>query len=184
MPEGNTQYKDHVRAAREWLGRAENSLEQDDHIRGDLDVMLAQAELQRAQEMDEGALRRRWLRRLLPAGTAAILAGIAWGLWPAEPETPPGEAVMAAAPAPLARQEETVFVSPEQKIGERVSTNESGRAEPAGTVVSFKGNRVRQSPAFIKRPLILGGLIFEKKDVSSPGLHGRIDREFHIDVGD
>lgn len=125
MPEGNTQYKDHVRAAREWLGRAENSLEQDDHIRGDLDVMLAQAELQRAQEMDEGALRRRWLRRLLPAGTAAILAGIAWGLWPAEPETPPGEAVMAAAPAPLARQEETVFVLPEQKIGERVSDAEA-----------------------------------------------------------
>ena len=124
MPEGNTQYKDHVRAAREWLGRAENSLEQDDHIRGDLDVMLAQAELQRAQEMDEGALRRRWLRRLLPAGTAAILAGIAWGLWPAVPETPPGDAGMTAASAPLVRQEGTVFVSPEQKIGERVSIAE------------------------------------------------------------
>ena len=87
-----TKYQEHVRAAREWLGRAEDSLAQEDHIRGDLDVMLAQAELQRATEVGEGHARRRWLRRLLPAGAAALVAALVWGAWPSAPpldERPP-----------------------------------------------------------------------------------------------
>ena len=118
-----TKYKEHVRAAREWLGRAEDSLEQEDHIRGDLDVMLAQAELQRAQETEEGRVRRRWLGRLLPAGAAALVAALVWGLWPSVPaplsERPsvmpaaePGEAgsasVPAAAATPMAIEPSTV----------------------------------------------------------------------------
>lgn len=118
-----TKYKEHVRAAREWLGRAEDSLEQEDHIRGDLDVMLAQAELQRAQETEEGRVRRRWLGRLLPAGAAALVAALVWGLWPSVPapliERPsvmpaaePGEAgsasVPAAAATPMAIESSTV----------------------------------------------------------------------------
>ena len=118
-----TKYKEHVRAAREWLGRAEDSLEQEDHIRGDLDVMLAQAELQRAQETEEGRVRRRWLGRLLPAGAAALVAALVWGLWPSVPapliERPsvmpaaePGEAgsasVPAAAATPMAMESSTV----------------------------------------------------------------------------
>ena len=118
-----TKYKEHVRAAREWLGRAEDSLEQEDHIRGDLDVMLAQAELQRAQETEEGRVRRRWLGLLLPAGAAALVAALVWGLWPSVPapliERPsvmpaaePGEAgsasVPAAAATPMAIESSTV----------------------------------------------------------------------------
>lgn len=118
-----TKYKEHVRAAREWLGRAEDSLEQEDHIRGDLDVMLAQAELQRAQETEEGRVRRRWLGRLLPAGAAALVAALVWGLWPSVPapliERPsvmpaaePGEAGSASVPAaavtPMAIEPSTV----------------------------------------------------------------------------
>ena len=118
-----TKYKEHVRAAREWLGRAEDSLEQEDHIRGDLDVMLAQAELQRARETEEGRVRRRWLGRLLPAGAAALVAALVWGLWPSVPapliERPsvmpaaePGEAgsasVPAAAATPMAIESSTV----------------------------------------------------------------------------
>ena len=118
-----TKYKEHVRAAREGLGRAEDSLEQEDHIRGDLDVMLAQAELQRAQETEEGRVRRRWLGRLLPAGAAALVAALVWGLWPSVPapliERPsvmpaaePGEAgsasVPAAAATPMAIESSTV----------------------------------------------------------------------------
>ena len=118
-----TKYKEHVRAAREWLGRAEDSLEQEDHIRGDLDVMLAQAELQRAQETEEGRVRRRWLGRLLPAGAAALVAALVWGLWPSVPAplidrpsvmpaAEPGEAgsasVPAAAATPMAIESSTV----------------------------------------------------------------------------
>lgn len=118
-----TKYREHVRAAREWLGRAEDSLEQEDHIRGDLDVMLAQAELQRAQETEEGRVRRRWLGRLLPAGAAALVAALVWGLWPSVPAplidrpsvmpaAEPGEAgsasVPAAAATPMAIESSTV----------------------------------------------------------------------------
>lgn len=118
-----TKYKEHVRAAREWLGRAEDSLEQEDHIRGDLDVMLAQAELQRAQETEEGRVRRRWLGRLLPAGAAALVAALVWGLWPSVPAplidrpsvmpaAEPGEAVSVSVPAaaatPMAIESSTV----------------------------------------------------------------------------
>ena len=47
--------------------------------------MLAQAELQRAQEMEEGLAQRRWLRRLLPAGAAAVVAAFVWGVWVSVP---------------------------------------------------------------------------------------------------
>ena len=75
--------------------------------------MLAQAELQRAQETEEGRVRRRWLGRLLPAGAAALVAALVWGLWPSVPapliERPsvmpaaePGEAGSASVPAAAA----------------------------------------------------------------------------------
>ena len=41
--------RNHIAAAKGWLNQAEDSLEQENDIRGDLNLMLAQAELQRAQ---------------------------------------------------------------------------------------------------------------------------------------
>ena len=40
----------HVKAAKDWLGRAESSLEKEEDVRGGLNLMLAEAELQRARE--------------------------------------------------------------------------------------------------------------------------------------
>lgn len=42
--------KSHVSAAKEWLGKAEQSLEERNDVKGNLNLMLAQAELTRAQE--------------------------------------------------------------------------------------------------------------------------------------
>lgn len=42
--------RQHITAAKGWLSRAEDSLEQENAIQGDLKLMLAQAELKRAQE--------------------------------------------------------------------------------------------------------------------------------------
>lgn len=50
MAEHNDKLKNHVQAARAWLGKAERSLEQDNELKSNLNLMLAQAELQRAKE--------------------------------------------------------------------------------------------------------------------------------------
>lgn len=97
MSDRRTRFKDHVRAAREWLGQAEASLEQEDHIRGDLDVMLAQAELRRAREVESGAALRGWRRPLLPLAAALALAA-----WAGSSALAPPAPVAPAAPAPAA----------------------------------------------------------------------------------
>ncbi len=92
----------HVRAAREWLGRAENSLEREDNIRGGLNLMLAEAELQRAKETGEAPGWRRWLFRVLPAVAAAgIAAAFLWttSLTREQPPSRPSLPATAGAPA-------------------------------------------------------------------------------------
>ena len=74
--------KKHVRAAREWLGEAEESIDGDDAIRGDLSLMLAQAELTHAKEKAELSPRRRWTSRLMPLSLAVIIAFVIWSAWP------------------------------------------------------------------------------------------------------
>lgn len=67
-------FRRHIRAAREWLGQAEVSLEKKNDVRGDLKLMLAEAELKRARETGEISSRQGWFRRMLPVGMAAFLA--------------------------------------------------------------------------------------------------------------
>ena len=95
MSDGRNRFRDHVRAAREWLGQAEHSLDNKEDIRGDLNVMLAQAELQRAKETKEPTRRQRWLYRLVPAAAAVVMVAGGWLFWqwrqprPAAPLQPP-----------------------------------------------------------------------------------------------
>ena len=65
----------HVKAAKDWLGRAESSLEKEEDVRGGLNLMLAEAELQRARETRKG---KRFARFLAPALAVLLaLGGIA-----------------------------------------------------------------------------------------------------------
>ena len=163
-----TKYKEHVRAAREWLGRAEDSLEQEDHIRGDLDVMLAQAELQRAQETEEGRVRRRWLGRLLPAGAAALVAALVWGLWPSVPapliERPsvmpaaePGEAgsasVPAAAATPMAIESSTVRPMTAEIVSPTVSPMTAEIVSPTVSPMTAEISSVVEEPSSVEVPI-------------------------------
>jgi len=63
----------HLKAARQWLLKAENSFGQDRDVRGELDLLLAQAELRHAQETNRS---RQWRYRypLLKQGLAFCLA--------------------------------------------------------------------------------------------------------------
>lgn len=66
--------RQHITAAKGWLSRAEDSLEQENDIQGDLKLMLAQAELRRAQEKNDKKLCVRWFKRLAPGALACALA--------------------------------------------------------------------------------------------------------------
>lgn len=67
-------YYEHITAAKDWLGKAEESIAKDNDIRSDLNIMLAQAELQRAKEKDDTALIRKRLKWILPWITAIGIA--------------------------------------------------------------------------------------------------------------
>lgn len=93
-----------IRAARDWLDEADASLSEGSGIRGDLKVMLAQAELRHAQEAEpeaRSAVWRRRLARLLPLTAAAVFAALAFYLTPAV--APPQET--AGIPAPPAEMQ-------------------------------------------------------------------------------
>lgn len=66
--------RQHITAAKDWLSQAEDSLAQENAIQGDLKLMLAQAELKRAQEKNDKKLCVRWFKRLAPGALACALA--------------------------------------------------------------------------------------------------------------
>lgn len=66
--------RQHITAAKGWLSQAEDSLAQENAIQGDLKLMLAQAELKRAQEKNDKKLCVRWFKRLAPGALACALA--------------------------------------------------------------------------------------------------------------
>ncbi|WP_196591350.1 hypothetical protein [Pectinatus frisingensis] len=72
--------KEHVSAAKRWLGKAETSLENKNNIRGDLHIMLAEAELKCAREKMEKNGRPFWRRHVIPLamGGLFLLLGGYW----------------------------------------------------------------------------------------------------------
>lgn len=104
MGDGGKQQKEQkqqsIRAARDWLTEADASLTSGSGLKGDLKVMLAQAELQRAQEAEPSGRfqrARRWAWRIVPLTTAAIVVALAWFLTPAV--APPETAIIPSRPA-------------------------------------------------------------------------------------
>lgn len=67
-------FRKHITAAKDWLGQAEESIDKENDIRSDLNLMLAQAELQRAKEKDDLKLWKKWLKWTLPWLAAIIIA--------------------------------------------------------------------------------------------------------------
>ncbi len=101
MKDQNQRQRHHIRAARDWLGKAEHSLAEDNEVRGELKVMLAKAELAQARQGAEAGPLRRWGRRLLPAAAAFLIAGGGWlGLQLVQPGRPPALAVENAPSTP------------------------------------------------------------------------------------
>ena len=125
--------KNHLEAAREWLGSASGALEKREDIKSELDIMLAEAELTRAREMKnspdgEKGLRRRakllrQVMRLAPLAAALAIAAM-WMRFPAVTlpvkPTPPAPPVVAKPQVPQgAKQAKTEPEAPaaEEKPG-------------------------------------------------------------------
>lgn len=70
----NADYRKHITAAKAWIGQAEESIDKDNEIRSDLNLMLAQAELQRAKERDDVRLWKKWLKWTIPWVAALSIA--------------------------------------------------------------------------------------------------------------
>lgn len=129
MSDKRTSFKNHVRAAKEWLGEAESSLDKEQDLRGDLKLMLAQAELQRANETKHLTKRELWLRRIIPLLCAVLLVAVIWQMVlfmtpqpaavPAEPQQP---VIQVVREIPVIEKQESA--APEVKAVDEVPADE------------------------------------------------------------
>ena len=118
----------HVKAAKDWLGRAESSLEKEEDVRGGLNLMLAEAELQRARETRKG---KRFARFLAPALAVLLALGGVALQRSAEPMAVPAE----KSPAAIVGQGTTVHEEMEsaalaERMGAAANLSESREIEP------------------------------------------------------
>lgn len=85
MAELKDRMSEHVKAAKTWLGKAEQSFDKEQTIRGELNLMLAQAELKRAQEAktkDKTTQNKyRLIRSILAAGIAGLVVVVGFSGW-------------------------------------------------------------------------------------------------------
>ena len=107
----------HVKAAKDWLGRAESSLEKAEDVRGGLNLMLAEAELQRARETRKG---KRFARFLAPALAVLLALGGVALQRSAEPTASSAE----KSPAAIVRQGTTAH----KELGSEVLAERMGSA--------------------------------------------------------
>lgn len=76
--------KNHIRAAREWLGEAESSLECENDVRSDLKLMLARAELEHVKDTPSTCRLKERALKILPAVCAVAIVAVGLYCWPSE----------------------------------------------------------------------------------------------------
>lgn len=121
----------HLRSTRQWLAKAEESFDKDSHIRGELDLILAQAELQHARESNcshNGRFKFPLITQVLSLAIAASVFAVGFGtFWWLEHRGP-------AVPIPLAVQEAKngpVNVVPVEKLAVQAPIKEAPTVLPA-----------------------------------------------------
>lgn len=121
-----------VRAIRKWLEKAEQSYMSHKEISGELNLIMAQAEMQRLKETDQSAEKRRsWGIRL---ASAAAAAGIVFGAFfftgPVQHRTePPASKESVSLPSPAIRGRESQPDLPKTEISTDMPILDAGKAE-------------------------------------------------------
>lgn len=138
-----------LRSARQWLTRAEEAFNRDQGIRGELDLLLAQAELQHAREQHrlrqwryKYPLLRHGLALVLAVSVAAGGAGAYWWLQRQEAAIPIPLATLEPRPAAVEKTAPQGQEQPRPEIAKPVTVAAQPAIEspkPAATV--------RQEPA-------------------------------------
>lgn len=119
MAEQKDKKTKHLRSARQWLTRAEESFDKDCEVRGELNLFLAQAELQHAQETGQSrGLLKKYpvIRHCLAVMVAITLASTAYGVYNQSSgnmvERPMPEANAAQPLTPAAKEQNMVSLQP------------------------------------------------------------------------
>ena len=132
--------KNHIRAARDWLGQAEHSLDHENDVQGDLKLMLAKAELSRIQASPRVNRLKCWGIRVIPAVIAFAIAVGGWLVWQdvlrSDPATPAGSETVLAGSSETARSRE-----PDQPVMQPVTdkTDPAPQAVDPGTAPQVSG---------------------------------------------
>ena len=110
-----------IQATKQWLTRAEEHFDRNAPVRGEMDLLLAEAELRSTLEKSQSRPRRfklSWLHQGMAFGLAAITvvigAGVAWWWQPERVETTPLQAISVAIPV-LQAQTQNISTAPPPK---------------------------------------------------------------------
>lgn len=123
MADSKNHISRHLQSAKAWLDRAEDSFDKDSDVRGELNLLLAQAELQRVREVNRSG-RWRWKYPVLKQGLAVSLAVLlaAGGFYWWDKQS------VSVEPVPMAAGERIVTI-------EKPTALETGRALSPATAV-------------------------------------------------
>ncbi len=116
MQDRRNRLRQHIRAARAWLGQAEKSLEHENDVQGDLKLMLARAELKRAEDSGLQGPARRFVSRVLPLTAAAVLFGAGWYI---DGGSEPAGQMEISVPAGSVREQSSSEALPDRTEGEQ-----------------------------------------------------------------
>lgn len=126
--------QNHIRAARDWLGRAEDSLSRENDVQGDLKLMLAKAELAHVGHCPRSRTLLLWGRRIAALLVAAGLVAFFWQ--PAAKSPVPAE--------PVAMDNSMATTSTEQPLG---IDNPPAEKQPEEKEIS-SGGEIRESYSY------------------------------------
>lgn len=109
-----------VQAVRKWLEKAEHSYSSHKEITGEINLIMAQAEMQRLNETHKNSKVRRWMLRVSAMGAAfAVFLGMNafWSLMEPKAEEPerPVQIVIHDAPSPVGEKTETAVSQGDDK---------------------------------------------------------------------
>jgi hypothetical protein len=147
MPAGKNRLKRHISAAKEWLGRAEKSLDQDNEVKGDLNLMLAQAELQRAKEAKDMRKKSRMPWRHITSALVAVL--LVWGGLGMMRDINGTNVVPASQPKMIVEEKPAVQGNPVEKVKPKPSLENKPVDLLSSQAVSAAAKEERQVPSQI-----------------------------------
>lgn len=142
-----------VQAVRKWLEKAEHSYSSHKEITGEINLIMAQAEMQRLNETHKNSKVRRWMLRVSAMGAAfAVFLGINafWSLMEPKAEEPerPVQIVIHDAPSPVGEKTETAVSQGDDKsLAEAVPPSAEDIAPAAAPSYSAPAEAPAPAPA-------------------------------------